>query len=325
MAPKLEINYVKEFKLCDKDHVLILKGISILAIMVAYFCMTYMQMSGWKFVAYAAATVFVLCSGFGVSESYLKKRGLFHYWENKVMKVWLPSLLVLTIFGFIEKGIGIYWITQYPVGLKGEFLYVIFGGYAAFWIMAQFGEKKPVRIIGVFVIALLAFVFVPGKMWIRTCMLAFPVGVMFSQMGWKRKIREFTWKGTMLLLLACAAVAGGAWVGATMMENIHIRAVLWNIAFIATGAFLCFFTYFTQKASIYGIFAPLGFISYGLYLLYDDIFAMLSIPLQWRKAVIVIVVLLVSATALSWVRELAINWNRNMRKRSKTHLKGSMW
>lgn len=325
MSSKLEINYIKEFKLCDKDHFRILKGISILAILIAYFCAAFLQVSGMKYIICAASTVFVLCSGFGVSESFLRKGGLFHYWENKVLKVWLPSLLVLTVFGFIEKGIGIAWITKHPIGLKGDFLYVIFGGYAAFWVMAQFAEKKHIRVIGVYVMAALAYIFIPADMSIRMYVLAFPTGVMFSQLGWKRKIREYSWKGATVLMLVCAGVAAAAWFAASQIAVSHINAILWSLAFIAIGGFLCFFTYFTQSVSIYGIFAPLGFISYALYLLYDDIFVMITLPLQWRKAAIVIVILLVAATALSWLRELVIIWSRNMRKRSKTHLKGSMW
>ena len=44
-----------------------------------------------------------------------------------------------------------------------------------------------------------------------------------------------------------------------------------------------------------------------------------------RKSLPFKVVLIAAASVFSWLRTMLINFNKRMRRRKKTHLKGSMW
>lgn len=324
MASKIKIAYVKEYELCDWDHFYIVKGISILAALVAYYCTAFLNIPNLQYVQQAAATVFVLCSGYGVSESYNRKGGLIHYWENKMIKVWLPSLVVMIGFSFISTGNFVAWIASSPLAFKGNLLYVIFGGYAAFWVMFQFSEKKTTRLIGLFVISVAVFCFLPEGLGVKTAVLAFPVGVMFSQLKWKYRIRKFTWKGSLAVSGGCAAVATVALVLAGKLSISECRTALLSVSYIAIGALLILETYFLRTIPVWGVFVPFGYASYALYLLYDSIMVMMKGQTDWRAIAIIALLLCVAAAILTALRELLIAWNRKLRRRKNPRLKGSM-
>ncbi len=324
MASKFEITYVKEYELCNWDHFYIVKGISILATLIAYYCAAFLKIPNLQYVQQAAATVFVLCSGYGVSESYNRKGGLIHYWENKMIKVWLPSLVVMIGVSFITTGNFVAWIGSSPLAFKGNMLYVIFGGYAAFWVMFQLSESKTTRLIGLFVIAAAVFFFLPENLSVKTAILAFPVGVMFSQLKWKYRIRNFTWKGSLAVSGICAAMAVLTWFLAGMISVAACRTALLSVFYIAVGALLIFGTYFLRAIPVWGVFVPFGFASYALYLLYDSIMVMMKGQTDWRAIAIVALLLCVVAAILTALRELLIAWNRKLRRRKNPRLKGSM-
>lgn len=325
MASKIEISYVKNFELCDRNHFYAVKGISILAALFAYVASTFYHIPNLKNITLAATMVFALCSGYGVSESYSKKRGLVHFWENKMIKVWLPSLVVLMVTSLIDNGMAIGWITKTPLALKGNILYLIFGGYAAFWLMFQLSDKRAIRLTGLLIISCVAFFLLPENLTIRELVFALPVGVAFSQLGWKYKVRRFTWKGKSLLLLTGGAVAVGAWFLAGMVNIPYVTTAIWSVFYMATAAILIFGVWIFQAVPVFGVFVPFGMAAYGFYLLYNSVFTLLEGRLNWKSLVVVSVLLCLAAAVVTVLRELLVSWNKNLRRKGKTHLKGSMW
>lgn len=325
MASKIDTFYVKDYGLCDKDHMNVVKGISILAALTALIANTYYQVANMKYIINTAMAVFAFCSGYGVSESCNRKRGLVHYWENKMIKIWLPSLVVLVVNSLVERGNALSWIANSPLGLSGKMLYLIFGGYAAFWIMFHMSEKRSARLIGIFVIAAAALFLIPQRWSIRYAVLAIPAGVSVSQLGLKYKIRTFKWSSKLLSVLVCAIVAAGAGIAAFIIQVNYISAALWNVAYLAVTLLLLLLTWIGSNIPVLGIFAPFGIASYGFYLMYESILGLLNGDFTGKKMFIVLVLLCVTAGVFTVLRELLIVWNRNMRRRGKTHLKGSMW
>ncbi len=325
MASENNTLIASQFKLCDKDHFRIVKGISIIAMVAAYLCKLLYNFPWYSYIIGTVGTVFLFCSGYGLSESFLNKRGLVHYWENKMMGIWVPSLVVMIAASLIADRNALAWIGESPLGLKGNFLYMLFGAYAAFWALFQFAESKAARISGLFVIAAAAFFFLESKL-LASQILAFPVGTMFSQLGLKYKIRNFTWKGRLVLTVLLVIAAAAAWVAALRYAAIaYVGTLLCFLAFVTTAALLIFGVYFGQKLKIFGFFAPFGSIAFGLYLLYDDVFALLAGKKDIKTALVAALLLIAAASLFSWLRFLLITWNKNMRRRKKTHLKGSMW
>lgn len=325
MSSKIEINYIKQYRLCDKDHFAVVKGISILAALAAYIFGTYWDIPHMYHIRKIAAVVFALCSGYGLSESFRRKGGLIHYWENRMLKTWLPSLVVMVAFSLFLKGSPFAWVTQSPLGLKGSFVQVIFGAYIAFWVVFQFAEKTSSRMVGLFAIAGIAFCVISEDMGIKVILPAFPLGVLFSQLGLKYKVREFAWKGKVVLMLICSAAGIGSWLLASRIAMPYVSTALWSICYAAVAAVLIFGTYYAQKLPIFGVFVPFGMASYALYLLYDYVFYLIVRQTSWRMIGIAFAALCVAAAILTVLRELLVAWNQKLRRKKSPHLKGAMW
>lgn len=324
MASKKQEYYVKKFNFCDRNHFWILKGIAILAALIAVFCQSFLRVGNSGPITQMAAAVFVLCSGFGVSESFLKKKGLVHYWENKLIKVWIPSVVIVLVLNIIEEGNIASWIANSPLGFKGNLLYVIFGGYAVFWLMFQLADNKSVRLIGLFVIAAAAFFLVPKTVGIQSYVLAFPVGVLLSQTGWKRAISKAGWGIRILALAICLILAVGCWLLADILVIPYVQMLIYSVSCISVAIALMLVTFYLQKIQIWGVFVPFGIISYGLYLTYNGVFAMFTGKGNIEMYAVLVIVVLAVATAVTVLRELLISWNYKMRRKGSAHLKGSM-
>lgn len=312
----------KEYALFDKDHFRIVKGMGVIAVLVAYICRALLGFAWLPVVEGAAGAVFLFCSGFGVSESYIGKRGMPHYWENKVMKVWIPSVAVMALFSMIEgKGL-VYWVTESLLGLKGDVLYLIFGAYAAFWLMFKLLDNRTARIVGLFLSAAVAFVFIEDKL-LDCLLLAFPVGVLFSQYGLKYKIRKMDWKGRLLLVVLLAIPTAAAWAGAMKLSQVpYLGNFLWSLAFVLSAVVLLLLVYYGKELQVFGIFAPVGTVSYAVYLCYRDIFSMFMKGNSLKALAIVLAFVALAASLLTWLRYIMITWNKKIRRRRRTHIKG---
>ena len=328
MKRKIEFQYVRSFEFCDKNHFWIVKGITILVALIAWFCREYFGTPNMEYVIGTATAVFVLCSGFGVSESYLRKRGLFHYWENKIVKVWLPSLIVLVVLSLIRGEHMLKWVTEYYVALKGNFMYVIFGGYIVFWVAFKFVQNRTARLLMLFGAAIVAFVFIPeefsGVFSDKAQLLCFPVGVLVSQKVWKRKIRNYKGGGKFLLLITFAAMTAAGWYATTLVTIPYLSTLVKSVFYMAAAITILVLTWILRPVPVMGAFVPVGMASYMLYMLYDSVFELWKPNAGWRVFTLVVAILLVCAGVLTWLRELLIRWNKNLRRKGKTHLKGSM-
>ncbi len=322
MASKVKINYISDFKLCDRDHFRIVKGLSILAALVA--AVAYMLGYGalWEPVWNICAAVFLFCSGFGVAESTQRKGGMFHYWENKAIKVWLPSLVSMVLLSIITYQNPLAWIAESALGLKGTLLYLIFGGYAVFWVLYYFVESSAVRVIALYVAAVIAVLFVPDITVLAVC---FPTGVLVSEYGLKRKIRDAKMPAQITLCLGLLILAAAGWVLSILTQIPYAEDVFLSIAYLFSAVFLLLAVYTFRKIGIFGVFSPIGFISFGLYLFYEKILYLLGGARDWQSMAIVLTILFAVATVFSWLRELLIMMNKNARRRKVTHLKGKMW
>lgn len=314
---------IREYDMCSKDHFLAVKGISILAALIAAFCQDYLGFGRAVMIVYIASSVFVLCSGFGVAESYRRKGTLIHFWENKMLKLWIPSVLMLLAMNLLIKKNYTSWIAQSPLGLKGDLLYVIMGGYAVFWMAFRALENKKARIIVIFAVAAAAFVLIPKSISIRYQILAFPVGVLLSQINWKKKVMRSNWWVKLLMLAGGIVTAAGCWFLATKLQIPLVQPLMWSASFIAIALSLIMATYYLNKLPM-GVFAPFGMIAYGIYLTYEDVFRIFAGKKDWRIYIVMFAAIFGAAVAITWVRFLILRGNQKLRKRNKTRLKGKI-
>lgn len=325
MASTIKINYVQDFNLCAREHFHIIKGISMVAALAAYICTKVLGIQGMQIFVQIAAATFLFCSGYGLSESFIRKNGLVHYWENKMIKVWLLSLLSLVVISVFDRGNAIAWVSQYPLGLKGNMLYLIFGGYVTFWTVFQFFNKASERMVFVSLVAVAAFFLLPDTWSVKMGVFSFPLGVVFSQLKWRRKIRNLTGKGKALLFAAIALAGAAAYVLSLWIAVPVLHDVLCALSCTAFGMLLLLGTYFAKAIPIFGIFVPFGMASYAIYLVYAEILVMLKGQTDWRAFAIVLLALCVVAAIMTAIRELLIAWNYKLRRRKKPRLKGTMW
>lgn len=324
MKSKPIFSYVRKFEFGDRDHFLVAKGIAVLAALIAWFCSVRFNVPDMQIIIHSAVSLFVMCSGFGISESYLKKRGLFHYWENRIIKMWLPSLIVLVVMSLIKGDHLLYWVQQYCVALKGDPMYVIFAGYIVFWAVFKFIPNRTARILALFGASVLAFVFVPETLQIKAHLFCLPVSVLISQMGWKRKIRVLSGKGKFLLLISSLAVAAAAWFAADFVTLPYLSPLVKGIFYMAAAASLLVLVWLVKAVPGLGVFGLVGACAYMLYMLYDEVYLLLRPDSDWRVFTLVVVILFAAAGLLTWLRELLVNWNKNLRRKGKTQLKGRM-
>lgn len=319
-----KIEYITKFDLCARAHFDIIKGISILVSLIALFCESFLNVPYGKPVVSIAAAVFVLCSGFGVAESYRRKGSLIHYWENKMIKVWLPSVVIVVgLTAALEKNM-VSWISQSPVGLKGSWLHLIFGEYAAFWLVFRMVQNRNARLTCLFLCSAAAFALLPETLDIKPHVFAFPAGVLLSQIGWKYKVMKAGWGKKILLLALCLAAAAVGGIIAAMVKLPYAGTLAWSVCTLAAALSLLLVTYYLQKIPVFGVFAPFGMISYAIYLTYDKVFALFAGQKDWQMYVALVAVVFVVAAVVAWLRQQLINWNQKMRRKGKAHLKGSM-
>lgn len=327
MSSIQKIEYITEFNFCDRNHFLILKGISILMVLAEYFCRCYLNFPYLEPLQGVGSAVFLLCSGYGVSESFNIKGGLPHYWENKAIKIWIPSVVVTLAISWIFTGNIVHWVGNNPLALQGWFLYLLFGEYLAFWLAFHFLEKKSPRMISLFAVSALLF-FLLGEDYeaVAVQMFCFPLGVLFSQMSWKYPVRELSTLKKVLLCAVLAILAAGMYFLYSRISGPMLMRACRTVFCLSAAALLFAGVYYAQKIGIFGLFAPVGTISYALYLLYGPVLSLLNGRMeQWRVIAAVFVILFVAAGIYSWLCRLFVNYNKKLRRRKSTHLKGSMW
>ena len=324
MSSTKKINYIKEFNLCDRNHFQIVKGMVMLVALIAVFLEYFLKLGSSTPVTRLAMSLFAFCSGFGVSESFLKKKGLVHYWENKLVKVWIPSVVVVFAFNFLQTKDYASWIAQSPLGLKGNFLYLIFGGYVLFWLIFKYVENKNARVLCLLLAAAVAFAVIPEKMRINIHVFAFPVGVWASQSGWKRTIMRAGWGKKIRVLAICLAAAVGGWLLSGILNIPYVQDLILEACYLGASLSILLLTYYLQSIPVWGIFEPVGLVSYGMYLTYDIVFRMFSDKSGLKMYAMLFVAVAVASAALAWLRILLIDWNYKMRRKNRTRLKGSM-
>ena len=323
MKQKLEINYIKKFSMCSHEHFLILKGIAILMVLVPYILTMFFGISVVNPLVGVGSVIFLLCSGYGISESLKFKGGTIHYWENKIIKIWLPSLVALVIGSAISHGDLLYWTKEYPLGLSGWFLYVLFANYLVFWAMQWVIEGKKAQLITIFTISLGASLLLNRAQ--AEVLLAFPMGMLFSQLQLRDKIRNMAATGRILLsaILAVLAVAG-YFLAKAVPEGIPAN-LCWMVSKTAMGILVALGVYFLRDIPIFGVFAPAGAISFGLYLLFKDVLSLVNPQDLLPTLALAVVILIAAASVFTFLRYLLVDFNKRMRRKRQTHLKGSMW
>ena len=323
MARKQQkIEYVTKFDLCDRAHFDIIKGISVTLWLASLICVNYLDMAWTKPFGNISLALCLLCSGYGVSQSFIRKGGLVHYWENKMIKIWLPSVVTVILFSYIIYGDAVVWIEKNPLAFAGKQLYIFFAEYLIFWAIYTYISSEYGGLICLFATSAIAFAVVQDKAY-APYFFCFPVGVLFSQLSLRSKARSLTVPKRLLLCgtLLVLAVAG---IFLQRFCTGYIANAIGAVLYTSAAALIIFGSYYLKIIPIFGIFVPAGNIAYCLYLIAPYMLYLLRNWMTGYKILAVVFVIAVIAAVLSWLRELLIMYNRKLRQSKNTRLKGMM-
>lgn len=165
----------------DLNHSAVIKGLSIIFVILAHI--------GGKFHIYElkplggiGVTLFLICSGYGVSESFKQKR-LKQFWTNKISKVWAPYFLIQTLaaVGF-HQDLSIYLLDISLIDYEhpfGWFMQYIFLWYIVFYILYRNHRLSDKTRLAWLALFSFGTIFTPYQLWAEQA-FSFLIGIALS-------------------------------------------------------------------------------------------------------------------------------------------------
>lgn len=258
------------FALFDRSHTGVIKGISILIIMITHFCNGYTESPYFSAFAGVGVCLFLICSGYGINESY-KKNGFDHYFSNKILKVYIPSEIIFLIFILINRTFDIRTI------LKGVlFLDVKYGWYLQFLFILYFLYFLSRKLLKdrskyFWMLIPVLFIFIKETMWAEQA-AAFSIGMIFSEYNIKALYEQLTKLKKIFLCLIFVVMIAVSF----LMRHIGGFYVLYNAVWMvfktAFAMVIILAAYYFQSQFITKVFMFIGSISFALYLVHGYLF-----------------------------------------------------
>lgn len=122
--------------------------------------------------------IFLVLSGFGLNESF-KKKGLDYYWRNRIIRVFIPYFILISIISCFSENFNIRTYLLDIFGIKTSYWYIAFllKQYILYYIATRFFYKFRIQIISVISII---FIFILPNIEAEQG-LSFLLGVLISE------------------------------------------------------------------------------------------------------------------------------------------------
>lgn len=198
------------FSFLDMSHTLYAKGIAILIIVIGHLG-NYSGVTWFTPLGGIGVSIFLFCSGYGLTLSY-KKNGLSGYWWKKLVGVYVPFLIVETIASvilqrpFLDTLLSFVFIKRLsPYGWYMQYLFVC---YLLFWIGTKFIKQEKIRLSVFGVLSIASFFLLENLQGEQA--LSFFGGVLIACLLDLSKAREYlSGRWRFLLLVSAALLCGG--------------------------------------------------------------------------------------------------------------------
>ncbi len=263
------------FAMLDRSHTAILKGLSILIIVVSHFSNLYSGIVP-SFLAGSGVVLFLLCSGFGLNESWNRssssnhKQKYINYWKNKILGVWMPYLVVLALvvifnpaYDIIHFLRGSFFLENIiPYGWYMQFLFVWYIGYFIAGVLTDYFPCKTGKYLVLGVISVAAFL-LPKQLYAEQA-ISFLLGVLISDFCLQKK--TYPRKTVMI----CGLLLYGLLLIVKMFvkEPYILDTAIWLITKVVLAIWLIYITFYLQKFFNQAYLAELGALSYAFYLVH---------------------------------------------------------
>ena len=122
--------------------------------------------------------IFLVLSGFGLNESF-KKKGLDYYWRNRIIRVFIPYFILISIISCFSENFNIRTYLLDIFGIKTSYWYIAFllKQYILYYIATRFFYKFRLQII--FIVSII-FIFILPNIEAEQG-LSFLLGVLISE------------------------------------------------------------------------------------------------------------------------------------------------
>lgn len=149
----------KKYNFCSRQHFSYLKGLAILCVLVGHIG-NYSGRTWFTPLGGIGVAVFLFCSGYGLMTSF-KKKGLYSFWKNKLISIYLPFAFVEIVATIILRRsvsdtiLDLLFIKcMNPLGWYMQYLVVC---YLIFWIGAKYIPNIKMRQLFWGIIAVTSF------------------------------------------------------------------------------------------------------------------------------------------------------------------------
>lgn len=259
----------------SKEHFLVLKGISILFVVLGHLGNRYLSFPYFSPITVAGVSIFLICSGYGLTESF-KKKGLKNYWPNKIIRVWLPSFFIISFFAVINN-IGVEaWLKDEPFFLYGWYLKCQFVCYILFFVFFLLFKNKKLIVIFSIISSIVVLLTVKNQMYAEQA-FSFTLGVIISLAdvkNWLVRVKKSRLSLILAALLGiCAMFFTMRHVG---LDYYFINNTIIMLFELTLAVSIILVSILTIKIKLWKVFIPLGKIAFMTYLLNNFIFAYLS-------------------------------------------------
>lgn len=248
-----------------------------------------------QFIAGIGVCLFLICSGYGLEESY-KKNGLKDFWRKKVIKVYLPfciiELIGMTIFykfslkdylldiAFIKRITSYSWYMLYII-----ICYFIFYVWKRISLKLNISENKAMIMLLSFFICwfILDSIFFANPLmpFLRARqMLAFPLGILLSKK--RKEIKNLlSYKIRSYILIMVFVICGCFFMGITQISFIkNLNYIIQNTLSIFTvfpiTLSIIIIAYYNSKIISNRFFKALGKYSFEIYLIHSFTLALIT-------------------------------------------------
>lgn len=270
-----------------------LRGFAILVIIIGHFNYRVIENQPlilWGWLGAHGVPIFLILSGYAISESY-KKKGLLHFFEKRFMRVYIPFFisnaffLVLDFF-LLGKRYNFLSFLQFLSGYKTTigtywFLHFLFYFYFLFFIAFSLIKTNTGRLFFLFIGSTVPFIFDSFGRIAQETAFSFPIGVLLSSRKEILDRIKSTFSLKLIIFLCSLLILNYFFQSGTSPDVLgkNLQKSFWSL-------FIISMLYAIIHARTPRVFCFLGRISYELYLLhlpflYSYDFILYKLPLYF--------------------------------------------
>ena len=259
----------------DMQHTTAIKGVAILLILVGHISTTFSTVI-FTPLASAGVSIFLILSGYGLSESY-KINGLLKYWQKKVCRVLLPYAIVITVMTLTKGNWNPLRYFFEVTGIKTSYWYI---GYQMKWYLIFYLAMMLLPRYKLTIFAAVSFItfFLLSSLEIEQS-IAFTIGVLLSD--YKEQLSKLSSRKIFWIFLASFFLAT-IFLGLKQIPFIRAQIGSCYYSFIQmmqnvfyAGSVIAFMMLVPKLTRVpFLIFC--GIISYEIYLLHFPFYGMVD-------------------------------------------------